>query len=159
MLNKWLDNIPNRKLPLLFLFVIFFPFIFIAVISAGNSLYEYNTVNDWKSVDGKIIKADLKSAANEDFEYSLDVVYNYMVNGKTYTSSRINIADDTYHWDEAKEELKSFNVGDRVTVYYNPVNPKKAVLNKDLTIQFFVVVLGALFFALGGYLILSLVFD
>jgi len=158
ILNSWLNKIPSERLPFFLFFCLFLPVIIFLIVFASHMIYEYNTLKSWKSVTGKIIKADLEYAVNEDFKYYLDIEYTYSVNGESFTESRINIVDDSYALDEAKEKLQDYTVGKDITVFYNPENPERAVLNKGLSFQFFVIVFAALAFTWGGFYILRLVF-
>lgn len=65
--------------------------------------------------------------------FTLDITYRYVVNGKTYSSKK-------RRWHEVQSSFyryhdyiaRNYPLGKSVTVYYNPNNPKIAVLKPGL---------------------------
>ncbi len=59
-----------------------------------------------------------------------NVVYEYELFGKKLRNNRVSIGEDLGNF-EVDETLARYPVGTNVTVYYNPRNPKEAVLERD----------------------------
>jgi hypothetical protein len=59
-----------------------------------------------------------------------NVVYEYDVRGRKVRGNRVSIGDDLGNF-QVEETLARYPVGTPVTVYYNPRDPKEAVLERD----------------------------
>ena len=57
------------------------------------------------------------------------IEYKYVVNGRTYTSDRLDFGEWSY--DDVPAYLRGFPVGSVVTAFYDPANPELAVLKKS----------------------------
>ena len=62
-----------------------------------------------------------------------EVRYEFAVDGKTYTGTRISIGENPEGGVEAG--LKRYAKGASVPVYYNPANPEECVLERDLPVS------------------------
>ena len=121
--------------------VFFGVFIGIAVIV---KLREVRAASRWPSVPGKVISASASAKevtthhATEDGEEGKTekrnfarISYRYKVGAKEYTCSRLSIGEDMGN-DDVEGKLKRYPVGKAVEVFYNPVDPGKAVLERTL---------------------------
>jgi len=61
-----------------------------------------------------------------------EVSFEYEVAGQRYRSHRIIFVDINYRYDDAKATVERYPVGSRVTAYYDPRNPKVAVLEPGM---------------------------
>jgi hypothetical protein len=59
-----------------------------------------------------------------------NIVYEYSVSGQTLTNNRVSIDDDRGNFGIA-ETIARYPVGKAVTVYYNSLHPRDAVLERD----------------------------
>jgi hypothetical protein len=89
----------------------------------------------WKKARGRIILAELrlypKRVRYLKEQYTVTVVYEYIVNGKTYYNRTVSYETDVFKpvSREAGEQLlKQFQPMDTVDVYYDPKQPYKAAL-------------------------------
>ena len=87
-----------------------------------------NASKQWPKVKGKITIADLEKGFNRD-GFSTDIWYEYTVNTIDYASHRIALGVflETFR-EDAMKTLKQYKPGQAIEVYYNPANPKMAVL-------------------------------
>jgi hypothetical protein len=59
-----------------------------------------------------------------------NIVYQYSVSGQTLTNNRVSIGEDRGNFGVA-ETIARYPVGAAVTVYYNSLHPREAVLERD----------------------------
>ncbi len=100
---------------------------------------------------GVIIESDLeKREFNVEHQTHESVtpiiVYDYIVDGQPYTGSRIRHGLATIDGDAARELHEAHPVGAPVTVYHDPANPKRAVLQTGLVRHDYL----ALWMVIGG---------
>lgn len=146
------SNSIAEKGGIIFLAVLFAFFVFLLIYGGKKAIQS----NQWQSVKGRIISSEISERRTESeqgskFIRSAKVVYQYSVNNKRYTSTRISFWKKTY----AEISIKRYPAGKRVVVYYAPKNPKESVLDKGLSIGFYVLAFIMLFFA--SLLVISLV--
>jgi len=123
-------------------FVAFFGLFFAVIITV--KLRQVRAASRWPSVSGEIIAANVTQQQvtthhagyeeNEDKTESRNfarITYRYEVNGKRYKCSRLSVGEDMGN-DDVQGKLKRYPVGRTVEVFYNPADPSKAVLERDL---------------------------
>jgi len=60
------------------------------------------------------------------------IAYIYSVNGEKYTGDQISVAEvDSASKEDAVRKIAPYPVGKEVEVFYNPKDPKDAVLEKE----------------------------
>lgn len=94
----------------------------------------------WIPVKGKILISNMDCIAyigeDADVSYKAKIEYQYDVNGKSYLSKKVFYGDYVganmpYR---AKKVIKKYGKDGIVTVYYNPDNPKKSVLETGINL-------------------------
>jgi hypothetical protein len=81
----------------------------------------------WPTVEGRLMTSHVTTHGLAF--YKLTVTYHYTVDGSSYCSSRIAFGSDLlFGLSAAQHAVESCPVGGAVTVYYNPRNPRQAVL-------------------------------
>ena len=97
----------------------------------------------WPSVSGKVVisGAEMRDVRVMDSERKggfrteprnfANIVYEYPVAGKKLCNNRVSIGEDRGNF-EVAETIAKYPVGAVVTVYYNPLHPNEAVLERDL---------------------------
>ena len=60
-----------------------------------------------------------------------NIVYEYRVDGETQSNNRVSIGEDRDNF-EIAETIARYPVGTAVIVFYNPRQPREAVLERDL---------------------------
>jgi len=86
--------------------------------------------SSWQSTEGRV--EVLAFPGRPGFINNSVMKYTYSVNGQAYTGKNINLYPNTHFGKESLQPIKDkYAEGSRVTVYYNPENPKEAVLEKE----------------------------
>jgi len=81
----------------------------------------------WPSVTGTLAKAQVGETAVR--RYFADVRYSYRVDNKDLTGSKVRASDGEYKVrDGAVQAIRGLTAGQPVEVFYNPSNPRMAVL-------------------------------
>ncbi len=109
-----------------------------AVLTAYALLTHYQTcyIQKWPTTQGKITAVSVQQETRTDQEnrsivvYYPEVQYTYTVEGVTYTASRINPWPRPGYStaQKAQRDLKGYQPGHEVLVYYDPQDPTKAFL-------------------------------
>jgi hypothetical protein len=117
---------------------------------------------DWPSVEGQIAGAMVETKIDSDEDgsstrYSPRIIYTYSVSGQQYTSDQVAIGARRWHTSRAKAEARLvYQSGQQATVYYNPDNPAKAVLEAGATRGVWgTLIAGIVFTVLGAIVLVS----
>lgn len=115
----------------------------------------------WPSVEGIVIDHQLEKHTNREksgyseshvTHYVPVISYKYEVNGKNYTNKRITLENTEFETaKKANVYLAKYPIGMRMTVFYNPANPERAIVERTIpnpTVSYWLV---------GGTLCFSLV--
>jgi Protein of unknown function (DUF3592) len=98
---------------------------------------------EWPSTPGKVVVSNsqvrqvrvLDDQRQDGFRFEprnfANIVYQYSVSGEALSNNRVTIADDRGNY-EVAETIARYPVGTSVTVYYNSLHPREAVLERDL---------------------------
>lgn len=117
-------------------------------------LYEGFTMQKWPSTSGTLLSAKLNSYRSDNSHtYSTEARYKYYVNGLEYIGHRVWINDSSDNVGDFQEKLgrrleRAHRNKRNVPVYYDPMNPHNAVLNR--TIRWDVIGLGSVFLVIFG---------
>jgi hypothetical protein len=125
-----------------------------------RGLIEFRTSKasrDWPSVEGQVVAAMVETKVDHDEDgtttsYSPRVTYTYSVSGQRYASDQVVIGARRHYPSRARAEAKlAYRSGQQVTVYCNPDNPAKAVLEAGATRGAWgSLLIGIVFTVLGG---------
>jgi uncharacterized membrane protein len=92
----------------------------------------------WPATAGTVLSAsvELRRSRSGRSGYSMShypvVVYDYEVRGQRYQSSRIGFSEIGTGWaGPAQQKIARYPAGGTVQVYYNPLNPADAVLERS----------------------------
>lgn len=135
----------------------------VILIAVVAKLREVRAAAVWPSARGKVITSQVQARRKRDNDseevanYPL-VEYEYGVNGKTYTGSRIGIGEDVANTDVSKT-LEKYPVGASVLVFYDPKDPGKALLERDMPPGMGKGIVILLCFFFGGPILLALAFS
>jgi hypothetical protein len=106
---------------LMFLFLIFAALVFHSIIFGRQSV-------NWLSVESTITENTLTELQQN--RATLHIKYLYKVYNTEYTNTTIRIGKGVRHISDAKELSSKYPLHSRVTVFYNPNNPKNATIEK-----------------------------
>ncbi|MEW6084662.1 MAG: DUF3592 domain-containing protein [Chloroflexota bacterium] len=90
----------------------------------------------WPTTAGTIHSTSIQDFMSAgDITYRLKIGYHYTVNGVQYHSKRLEfgIQPDFWRKAEAAQAVSKYPIGSTVTVYYDPDNPKVAVLTTGVS--------------------------
>lgn len=104
----------------------------------------------WPSAAGTIQKAGIFSDPDLDSlstsPLGVRVVYSFQVSGREFTGTRIRFDEVRYpSAKRAEQELAKFPAGGPVTVFFDPQDPARCVLQKNNRSGVVFLVLGAIF--------------
>jgi hypothetical protein len=112
----------------------------------GAAVYkslQVRAAREWPSAAGKVVvsQAQVRETrvidSNREDGYRTEqrnfasIVYEYSVAGQKLRNNRVSIGEDLGNFQVA-ETIAKYPVGAIVMVYYNPLHPKEAVLERDL---------------------------
>ena len=113
----------------------------------------------WISVEGSVINTYIEEYRDADQEvtYTPRIIYEYTVDGQTYTSQQIAFGIEQSYGSQnrADDVLEDFPVGNPVTVYYDPEDPGNAVLDRSAGRNIFFIILGGGLTAWGTISLIS----
>ncbi len=113
------------------------------LVAAAYKSLQVRAAREWPSTPGKVVvsKAEVRKvkvidsdrAEGHRFEERnfANIVYEYSVAGRKLRNNRVSIGEDRGNFQVA-ETIAKYPVGAVVTVYYNPLHPDQAVLERDL---------------------------
>lgn len=135
-------------------------FIILGIVLLLLSINFYKKSKDsikWSKTKGWISNAYLdKFNDSNSTSYRVEVEYSYTVADKVYNSKRKYYGDHLLNsfFLSTKKLVDKYKIGDTIDVYYNPQNPKDAVLEQGVhfsVIEFFIASLVC--FSIGGVLV------
>jgi hypothetical protein len=99
------------------------------VLGTGQ-LKKARASESWPSVQGIVVSSTVERSSEHDNtdHYQASVVYEYAVDGVTYSCNRVSYGATRGLQEEAQAEAKRYPKGKRVEVYYDPDDPDVAVL-------------------------------
>jgi hypothetical protein len=107
--------------------------------------------SQWPSTRGRVVASDINRYRDTDGEYQEDVrvTYNYAVAGTTLRGNRISTSGSGSG--TAKAKLARYKPGTEVDVFYDPLNPVAAVLERKLPGNVLVLpIVGTVFLIVGA---------
>jgi hypothetical protein len=113
------------------------------LVAAAYKSLQVRAAREWPSTPGKVVisNSELRDFKVIDSERAdghrteqrnfANIVYEYSVAGKKLRNTRVSIGEDLGNF-EVAETIAKYPAGMAVTVYYNPLHPNEAVLERDL---------------------------
>lgn len=111
--------------------------------AAAYKSLQVRAAREWPSAAGKVvvsqaevretrlIDSDREDGYRTEQRNYANIVYEYAVAGQKLGNNRVSIGEDRGNFQVA-ETIAKYPVGAVVSVYYNPLHPKEAVLERDL---------------------------
>jgi len=113
------------------------------LVAAAYKTLQVRAAREWPRTPGqvvisnaevrkvKVIDGDREAGHRFEERNFANIVYEYSVGAKKLRYNRVSIGEDLGNF-EVAETLARYPVGKAVTVYYNPLHPNEAVLERDL---------------------------
>ena len=113
------------------------------LVAAAYKSLQVRAAKEWPSTAGKVVvsKAEVRKVKVIDSDREeghrfeernfADIIYEYSVAGRKLRNNRVSIGEDLGNF-EVAETIAKYPVAAVVTVYYNPLHPDQAVLERDL---------------------------
>ncbi|HZK61325.1 MAG TPA: DUF3592 domain-containing protein [Anaerovoracaceae bacterium] len=112
-----------------------------------------NTSKSWPTVPGTITRSNVDIWRSDGkTHYQPDIAYNYAVDGKKYSSSKITVGDPPLDNNVtlAKRLQAEYPAGKEVVVYYDPELPESSALKPGTkTGDYLLAAIAAIFFFVG----------
>jgi hypothetical protein len=112
---------------------------------------EARAAADWKEVPCTITssRVEARRGSKGSTSYSLEIQYDYVVDGQVYTSDRYNFAAASSGSRKWRDEVAAaYREGRQTVCYVNPAEPSEAVLIRESGTSWFVAI-PAVFFVAG----------
>ncbi|MEI5639966.1 MULTISPECIES: DUF3592 domain-containing protein [unclassified Pseudoalteromonas] len=132
---------------------------FFIIMLIGASLWSMYLVSliiegmetrEWPEVTGTVISSKGQRIDHNKERYILEIEYEYAVDGKSYSSQRVSSSKKMLTLSEKDELLKQYKPQSKVSVYYDPANPRDAYLISGLdkgVLILFLACIGLVFFS------------
>jgi hypothetical protein len=113
------------------------------LVAAIYKTLQVRAAHEWPSTPGKVVISnselrevkvlDSERESGHRFEQRnfANIVYEYSVSGQKLSNNRVSIGEDRGNFQVAGTIAK-YPAGSIVMVYYNPLHPREAVLERDL---------------------------
>jgi hypothetical protein len=109
---------------------------------AAKTVYDWQAVQSWQAVDGQLEALELVRRPTRRYDrpmFEVQAQYRYTINGRTYTGHRLGPYDgrtnvDSWHptLHARLAALRSGAAKDRLTVWVDPQDPTRAMLDRQL---------------------------
>lgn len=141
-LDQWTGGSIRKHLPFgggdgFWIGLIFLPMVALLTVAIATKLVELRQAKSWVPATGRILSSGVETRRHQ-FQGEPETVknvpavkYEFKVGGRTVDGTRISIGDEGGLDIEAT--LKRYPAGAEVTVYYDPRDPTKCVLERDFT--------------------------
>lgn len=117
-----------------------------------RSLWFARESSSWPSTSGVVIHSDVEtSRGNKGTTYQAEIMYDYEVDGSTYSSNRVGYGDyGSSNPSPARQMVNRYPKGKSVTVYYQEEDPEQSCLEPGVHGRtYFLPSFGAVFFFAG----------
>lgn len=127
----------------------------VVLIAIGVTSYRKTKITEsWPSTQGTVYRTNIRKYNDEGtIRFAPEVSYEYRVGDELYRSTviRPEVFVSFLDENEAKQFLRSYAVGSKVSVFYDPKNPGKAVLEaKSAPVLHFVTIMGVISCSFAG---------
>ena len=117
--------------------MIFVPMLALLFVAAASKLVELRQAKSWVATTGRVLSAGVETRRRqfqdepEELKDVPAVKYEFKVGSRTIDGTRISIGDEGGL--DIDAVLKRYPAGAEITVYYDPRDPTKCVLERDFT--------------------------
>jgi len=117
---------------------------------------------NWKTTEGKVIFLSIRERSvtniwSQTVNFSTEVIFDYKVESKSYVSDNVPLSLQAFPGRNAAERfLRKFEIGEPISVYYNPHKPHLAVYileeSKATLADLGIIMFGGIMLAYGVFL-------
>ena len=106
---------------------------FLLLVQSDDVMAMFTNFDTYKTTSGMIVSSSVVYKSGLGGSWHFEIQYKYMVSGEEFTSDKVHFLNtgeglsDGY----AKSYVEKYPVGKTVTVYFNPTNPAKSVLEPE----------------------------
>ena len=135
--NSWRAALPFGDSDYFWIGLIALPVVVLLVVAVLAKVLEARQASTWSTASGRIVTSETKSERHSSAGEATTVKtmplveYEFSVGGQTWRGNRISIGEDT-GGANTEATLQRYPIGAVVSVYYDPGNPKKSVLERDI---------------------------
>lgn len=129
--------------------------VILVILAIIQFLKARKAAKSWLTTPGRITSSVVETRRERDMDgdrhtyHEPKVTYDYQVNELTYQGDAVGFGRKTMRESRAAQVVAKYNQGDPVTVYYDPADPAKAVLETRSVSAINILVLGIVLIALG----------
>lgn len=134
---------------------------FFVFFAAGSGMFvPFFAVPAWHALDSRswptapatVLESGIESHSSDDgTTYSIDVLYSYEVDGRTYHSRRYDfVTGSSSGYDGKRAIVDAIPAGTVTDCHYDPDEPWRAVLSRDFRADWLFALIPLLFMAVGG---------
>ena len=127
------------------------------LVGLGLTYWGWNILQDarasasWPTAEGVVTRSEVTRSTDSDGgdSYSPEITYTYTVNNEQLANKTIKFGENSYSSRKKAEGIaNSYPVGKNVTVYYDPQQPEKSVLEPGVSAGSYIVIGIGVFFIL-----------
>jgi hypothetical protein len=105
----------------------------VGLIMCLRSVSRNRSTFKWPTTTGKVVSSMVKTIGfGDDLRQRAEIIYEYEIADKKLQSGRVSFADDYSDAQltdaQIQEKVKKYSIGEEVTVYFDPSDPRECVL-------------------------------
>jgi heme/copper-type cytochrome/quinol oxidase subunit 2 len=134
--------------------VVFFGIGVLLFFIAHNKRKKAKAAQTWPSVPGQVVESRIEQFQKQDENdkwytaWRPQIVYNYAVSSRPFQG---NLTSSGYSRQQAEQTVARYPVGCQMPVFYNPLNPAEAMLERtSATGYIFMYILAGVFILVSG---------
>jgi hypothetical protein len=105
----------------------------------------------WREASCVVLSSQVAVSGSSKPTYRADILYAYSVDGRSYQSNRYRFDDWSSSGRQAKEEIvASLSPGTRTACWVDPVDPRRAVIERGFSPAYLLGLFPLIFFAIGA---------
>lgn len=126
------DRRRNRVLTAVGLIVVLVGTILLSIFFV-RPLLHWKSAQSWPSANARILSSEIEvSTVKQSTSYEAKFVYAFEVDGKEWTGSQFGFFVFSGSEKASEELVNSYPVGVKTPIFYNPIEPSDAVIDRSL---------------------------
>ena len=125
-------------------------------VLAGRQIALVFRARGWPTTRGKITLSLVLNRSDADSDsYAVNIAYEYTVSGQTFIGNGPRVGFGTGSRRAAERLCKKYPQGSRVTVHYDPTNPRRSVVETGISMSVVMNLLIAILFTASGIIVIA----